>query len=76
LLIWCSTRAAIRSSRILRPMVSLVAPANAACGLGEERYSTFFTYCWASVDPPWTGLCDRLLMTARIVPLKSIAPCW
>jgi hypothetical protein len=57
-------------------MVSLVAPSNAACGLGEERYRTFFTYCWASVDPPWTVLFWRLLMTARSVPLKSIAPCW
>src|SRR5215475_5710215 len=63
----CSTRTAMRSSRILRPTVSAVAGANALCGSGEDRISTFFTYCWASVEPPCTVLCSRLLTSARVV---------
>ncbi len=36
---------------------------------------TFFTYCWAMVEPPWTGWCWMSFTAARMVPLRSIAPC-
>ena len=40
-----------------------------------DNRRTFFTYCWAMVEPPWTGWCWTSFTAARMVPLRSIAPC-
>ena len=74
---WCSAATAIRSSFSLR----LSVPAFAACrawlffAFSASSRSTFFTYCCAMVEPPWTGLCWKSFTAARMVPRRSIAPC-
>ena len=74
---WCSAATAIRSSFSLRLSVA----ASAACAAWElfatsaSSRSTFFTYCCAIVEPPWTGLCSMSFTAARMVPRRSIAPC-
>ena len=74
---WCSAVTAIRSSFSLRFSVS----ASAACTAWELfatsawSRSTFFTYCCAIVEPPWTGLCSMSFTAARMVPRRSMAPC-
>ena len=73
----CSAPTASRSSFSLRVSVSAWA-AFSACALAAisaDSRRTFFTYCWAMVEPPWTGLCSISLIAARMVPLRSIAPC-
>ena len=40
-----------------------------------DNRRTFFTYCWAMVEPPWTGWCSMSFTAARMVPRRSIAPC-
>ena len=66
--------AAIRSSRIFRVVDSAMA-ACLAFSFGAVRMSAFFTYCWASVDPPWTDSLLASLTMARRVPRGSMAPC-
>ncbi len=31
--------------------------------------------CWVILEPPWVSLPIRLLISARLVPSMSIAPC-
>ncbi len=73
----CSAATAIRSSFSLRLSVSAFAAFRAwvFAAFSAVSRSTFFTYCWARVEPPWTGLCWRSFTAARMVPRRSIAPC-
>ena len=71
----CSAWTAIRSSSTLRLRLSAMAACSAA--LLPYAWSTRMplTYCWAIVDPPWTGWWRRSFISARRVPLTSSAPC-
>ena len=73
----CSAATAIRSSFSLRLSVLSFAASRAWLffAFSAASRSTFFTYCWAMVEPPWTGLCWRSFTAARTVPRRSIAPC-
>ncbi len=74
---WCSEATAIRSSFSLRLSVSAAAACTAwlLSAISASSRSTFLTYCWARVEPPWTGLCWKSFTAARMVPRRSIAPC-
>ena len=74
---WCSAATAIRSSFSLRLSVSAFAACRAwlLFAFSASSRSTFFTYCCAMVEPPWTGLCWMSFTAARMVPRRSIAPC-
>lgn len=64
------------SSRTLRPIVCWVASATLSASSPASSTKTFFTYCWVSVEAPWETppLC-AFSLTARRMPLRSIAPC-
>ena len=66
-----------RNSFSLRLSVSAYAACSALVFSASSADSrrTFFTYCWAMVEPPWTGLCSMSFSAARMVPRRSIAPC-
>ena len=53
----CSAPTAIRSSLSLRLSVSAYAAFSAWVlpATSADSRRTFFTYCWAMVEPPWTG---------------------
>jgi len=37
--------------------------------------STFLTYCWVSVEPPWTSVVVAFFTAARTRPCGSMPPC-
>ena len=39
------------------------------------RMQAFLTYCWAMSEPPWVPEPESVVVSARIVPRRSSAPC-